>query len=260
MISNVLETTKGCDPELFFVDKDGNFISSIDKIGGSKLYPKDIGEGCAVQEDNVAVEFNTPPCKTADDFVKYINYNLSFIKDHASKLGLDIRIVPSAHFSKEELSDHRALEFGCEPDFNAWKDGRRNPRPRASDSSLRSAGGHIHIGFDHSKVDMLEVVKAMDLYVGCLMLEFDSDNQRRELYGKAGAFRPKPYGVEYRTASNAWIKSDDLIRWVWNQTDKAIAYAMSGKGFTKEQGKIIQDCINNSDLKLLEVLKKEFNL
>ena len=28
------------------------------------------------------------------------------------------------------------------------------------------------------------------------------------MYGKAGAFRPKPYGMEYRVLSNFWLTSD----------------------------------------------------
>jgi hypothetical protein len=46
---------------------------------------------------------------------------------------------------------------------------------------------------------------------------------RRELYGKAGAFRPKPYGVEYRVLSNRWLNSEALIRWVYNQSQLGMA-------------------------------------
>ncbi len=40
---------------------------------------------------------------------------------------------------------------------------------------------------------------------------YDKDTERRGMYGKAGAFRPKPYGVEYRTLSNAWLSNDERI-------------------------------------------------
>lgn len=252
--------TKGCDPELFLRSKlTGEFISSVGLIGGTKDDPMPIGEGCAVQEDNVTVEFNIPPCNTVDEFVRTINYNKEYIAKRAEELGLELCIKPSAVFDDMQLMTPAARTFGCEPDYNAWLGGKRNPRPRADNPNLRSAGGHIHIAVPEG-VDKLEVVKAMDLFVGCMMLEFDSDTDRRQLYGCPGAFRDKSYGVEYRTASNAWIADDDKIRWVWEQTEKAVEYATSGKGFTEAQGAKIQDCINKSDMGLLAELKGEFGL
>jgi hypothetical protein len=252
--------TLGCDPEVLLRNaRTGEFISSVGLIGGTKDFPMPIGEGCAVQEDNVTVEFNTPPCSTVDDFIRSINYNKEYIKAQAAALGLEMCIKPSAVYADEQLNTEAARTFGCEPDYNAWKDGARNPRPKADNPNLRSAGGHIHIALDPD-ANILEVVKAMDLFVGCMMLEFDDDKGRRLLYGCPGAYRKKAYGVEYRTASNAWIADDDKIRWVWAQTEKAVAYAASGKGFTEEQGQRIQDCINKSDMGLLEELKKEFGL
>lgn len=253
--------TLGCDPEIFLFNSATNeFISSVGLIGGSKDYPMPInGEGDAVQEDNVTVEFNTPPCVDVKAFIEHINKNKDWIKERAAELQLEMKIVPSAVFSDEQLATREAQTFGCEPDYNAWNDGKRNPRPHAENKNLRSCGGHIHIGLNEDDNPLL-VVQAMDLFVGCLMMEFDNDEGRRQLYGKAGAFRPKAYGVEYRTASNAWIESDEKIRWVWDQTEKALAYVRGGAKFTSEQAERIQACINNSDLDLLEELKQEFSL
>lgn len=252
--------TLGSDPEIFLINKAGEFISSVGRIGGSKDNPMPIDDmGNAVQEDNVTVEFNTPPCSNVQDFIKHININKDWIQKKAEGMGLSTSITASAVFSDEELDSRGAQTFGCEPDFNAWMGGHMNPRPRARNKNLRSCGGHIHIALEETD-DPLAVIQAMDLFVGCLMLEFDNDVMRRELYGKAGAFRKKPYGVEYRTASNAWIATDERIQWAWDQTEKALAYARSGKGFTEEQGQMIQDCINNSDMDLLQELKMEFAL
>lgn len=256
-----LISTLGCDPEVFlFNAADNKFISSVGLIGGSKDVPRPIDEnGNAVQEDNVTVEFNTPPCKTPAEFKQHIKFNLDWIRTRAAEMGYEVAIKPSARFDDDQLQTEGAQTFGCEPDFNAWTGGKQNPRPRAQDGNLRSCGGHVHIALDHGE-DILEVIKAMDLFVGCLMLEFDEDTGRRELYGKAGAFRKKSYGVEYRTASNAWIESDELIQWVWDQTDKALDFVVRGNSFTYDQGQMIQDCINNSDMNLLAQLKEEFNL
>jgi len=243
----------GCDPEVLLIDSVGKFISAVGLIGGSKDFPRDIGEGCAVQEDNVTVEFNTPPCQSADEYVRSINYNLDYIRSEVARLGLTVLIEPSAVYEKDQLTTEGAKTFGCEPDFNAWKGGEQNPRPKAKNPNLRSAGGHIHI--ECAGLDILEVVKAMDWFVGCQMLEFDKDEGRRKLYGKAGAFRKKSYGVEYRTASNKWIADEEKIRWVWAQTEKAVAFVTAGGSFDEDTGNLIQACINNSDVNALEVLK-----
>lgn len=250
----------GCDPEVFLRHAEtGKFISSVGLIGGSKQFPLPIGEGCAVQEDNVSVEFNTPPCQSAEDFIRSINYNLDYIRSRAKELGLEACIQPSAIFDDDQLATPEARTFGCEPDFNAWLGGAVNPRPLADNPNLRSAGGHVHVALTDD-VDGIEVIKALDWFIGCQMLEFDTDTDRRKLYGKPGAFRWKPYGVEYRTASNRWIESDERIRWVWGQTDKALDFVKSGKSFTKEQGELIQQCINESNVAILEQLKKELPL
>lgn len=249
--------TLGCDPELFLVDSTGKFISSIDRIGGTKSSPQDIGEGCAIQEDNVAVEFNTPPCKTVEDFIKAIDYNLEYLTMQARVQGLSLSAVPSAIFEDDQLQDMRAREFGCEPDFNAWNDGQQNPKPRAENPNLRSAGGHIHVG-GVEDLDLLEVVKAMDLFVGVPMVLFDTDTLRRQLYGKAGAFRKKSYGVEYRTASNAWTQTKERISWVFDQTHKAVAFVKSGGKIDKELGEKIQKCINTSDVTLAKELTAQY--
>jgi len=252
----------GCDPEVFlFNTTDNKFISSVGLIGGSKEYPRPIDcEGNAVQEDNVTVEFNTPPCATVEAFKKHINFNKQWITSRAKELGCEMSIKPSAVFDPDQLSSYEAQTFGCEPDFNAWNGGKMNPRPRAANKNLRSCGGHVHIQVAMETTDIKEVVKAMDLFVGCLMLEFDNDKGRRELYGKAGAFRKKPYGVEYRTASNAWIENDERIQWVWDQTEKALEFVAGGRGFSEEEGQLIQRCINESSLEALDQLKGIFQL
>lgn len=149
-----------------------------------------------------------------------------------------------------------AQVFGCEPDYNVWLQDV-NPRPHCDNPNLRSAGGHIHIGFNSNELDFEEVVKAMDAFVGCEMVTFDKDTNRRLLYGKAGAFRRKSYGVEYRTASNAWIQNDELKRWVYTQTQKAVEFVASGKKIPRKGiGEIIQKCINTSDESLLPQVRE----
>ena len=250
----------GADPELFLKDKHGLFISSINLIGGSKSKPRPIREdGCAVQEDNVAVEFNIPPAESITAFINSINFSLNFLTDEVKKKGLSLAIVPSAEFSKDQLEHPHAKEFGCDPDYNAWTQ-QVNPKPFSKNKQLRSAGGHIHVGFDGEKLNPFDVVKAMDVFLALPSLELDDDMRRRELYGKAGACRLKEYGVEYRTLSNFWLKTDELKKWVYNQTLTSVNFIREGGHFSNAQGKIIQHCINTSDKLLAKHLLAEYGM
>jgi len=72
-------------------------------------------------------------------------------------------------------------------------------------------------------VNKIQLGQLMDLFVGFRLAEVDKDTRRRELYGKAGAIRFKPYGIEYRTPSNYWIMSEHNIAAVWDLTGLALA-------------------------------------
>ena len=54
-----------------------------------------------------------------------------------------------------------------------------------------------------------------DILLGLPSVLLDPDERRKQLYGKAGAMRFKKYGAEYRTLSNFWLFSDDLIEWAY---------------------------------------------
>lgn len=249
----------GADPEVFLMDKAGNFVSSIGKFGGSKLNPLPIPgmrEGFAIQEDNVTVEFNIPPSRKAKQFSNFIKAALDFISEKADKMDLTVAVVASALFPKKELDDPRAQAFGCEADLNIWT-GTENPRPKAKNKRLRSCGGHIHMSY---RGDQILLGKLADLFIGCPSIMFDPDTGRRELYGKAGACRQKEYGLEYRVPSNFWVRSEDLTEMVFEQAQRAIAFADSGKTIRDEDIPKIQQCINNSDQNLLRELTATYKI
>jgi hypothetical protein len=74
------------------------------------------------------------------------------------------------------------------------------------------------------------------------------------LYGKAGAFRPKPYGAEYRTLSSFWIFSEPLREWAYRGIQRAVESTIDLPGDK------IQECINNGDEELAKALVNEFSL
>ena len=250
--------TIGADPELFLKDKSGQYKSSIGLIGGSKEVPFPLGrQGCAVQEDNVAVEFNIPPASHMRSFVDSIQYGMDEIKKIVPDL--ELAIEATAEFPEAELQTPEAKVFGCDPDFNAWTRSK-NPRPRSMNPQLRSAGGHVHFGYT-AELAKDKLIKACDLFMGVPSVLMDGDARRRELYGKAGAFRPTSYGVEYRVLSNFWLKDKKLIEWAWNTAVQSYyqAIARPDAFFDLMQDRIVS-CINSSDTNEAMKLVREFEL
>lgn len=249
---------RGADPELFLRHAVEKFpVTSIGRVGGSKSAPRELGGGFALQEDNVSVEFNIPPCATVGAFQDSISHMLNVIKQEMSAQELEIVIVPTMEFSPIDLDHPQARELGCEPDFNVYTMDY-NPRPVAPET-LRSAGGHIHLSWAEPNVEQaIDVVKAHDLFCGVPALAMDKDTRRRAIYGKAGACRFKLYGVEYRTLSNFWIATPDLVRWAYQQSEKAIAFLNGGGKIDKADEPLIQQCINESDFHLYEHLTEKY--
>lgn len=240
----------GADPELFLVNNHGSFVSAIDKFGGTKAEPKKIDDlGTAVQEDNVAVEYNIIPSATQEEFVQNNFIAIKYIEDRAAELGLRTSFVASAKFSEEQLTDMRAITFGCEPDYNVWENKYQTPPALEEDNwNLRTAGGHIHVGYKNpSESASIELVKALDIFVGLASVRYDQDVIRRSRYGKAGACRFKPYGVEYRTPSNFWTKHRFTMEWIFKQTKAAINFLNNGGTVDEEDASLIVSGINSTD-------------
>jgi hypothetical protein len=258
-MNQIKNVQRGADPELFLLDRYGAAVSSIGRVGGSKHFPRPFAEGFAVQEDNVAVEFNIPASSSKEDFINNIQFALSYLEQEMAQQELSLAIVPTLEFDEESLSHPHAREMGCDPDYNVWT-GRENPRPKAP-PSLRSAGGHLHLSWDDpSQQEAEKIIIAHDLFCSCPSIKIDTNTLRRSIYGKAGAFRYKPYGVEYRTPSNFWIQSKELVDWMFTQSEKAISWLNAGLFLDKEDFTKVQECINNSNHELLSELNEKYGM
>jgi len=254
----------GADPELF-VSKGGEFVSAHGMVEGTKKKPFPVKNG-AVQVDGMALEFNIDPAENSLEFAN--NLDSVMLQLGAMVPEYNLEAVPVAHFSKEvmEAAPREALELGCEPDFNAWEGGRANPTPNG-DVDFRTAAGHIHIGWtegiDINDVGHVEacilLAKQLDFYLGLPSILLDPDNKRRELYGKAGAFRVKTYGMEYRVLSNFWLKDRSLMRWVHTNTMEAFSNLLNNGGRPR-YGPHTENIINESGRKESVKLIKLFGL
>jgi hypothetical protein len=95
-----------------------------------------------------------------------------------------------------------------------------------------------------------------DIFVTLPSLLLDNDKRRRELYGKAGSFRFKDFGLECRQLSNFWIHDDYLIKWVFEQTVKAVEIVLEGNSqhYIDKYSSQVVNAINNNDKKLAKLL------
>lgn len=235
-----MEFTIGCDPELF-LKKDGKFVSAYGLIKGTKEEPLKV-EGGAVQVDGMALEFNIDPASTAEEFSTNISNVLAQLRAMVPP-EYEFVFSPVAEFGTDYIKEQPELasRLGCEPDFNAWKGGKANPVPNAG-ASFRTASGHIHIGWtenqdinDPEHIDACcMMVKQLDAILGLASLLWDKDKTRRELYGKAGAFRPKSYGVEYRVLSNAWLTQPWLMDFIYQGAKYSFDKLLSGQQYFKD--------------------------
>jgi hypothetical protein len=250
----------GSDPEVF-VTKNGQLVSCHGLLPGDKKNPYPVNRG-AVQVDGMAAEFNIDPAATEDDFVGNLNAVMTQLRGMLP--GYEIVASPVAMFGREliDAQPPEAKALGCEPDYNAWEDGAVNTPPNV-DAPFRTGAGHVHLGWKDGSIDVQEscmFVKQLDFFLGIPSIIYDDNDEsrmRRELYGKAGAFRPKTYGCEYRVLSNAWLKDEKFMRFVYQKAQQAFQHMMKGE-FLYDTYTNIRQVIDNSDVDEAKRIYKDF--
>lgn len=203
-----VEPQVGADIEVFLRNQSNkHVVPCVGKIKGTKdkpFRPPGWAAGFAVQEDNVMLEFNIPPAPYPT-----VEHNLTnawnMINEQAAPLKLEVAWDKAEHvFTAKQLDSPQARTFGCEPDYDAYEGGRR--RIDVPDfGRTRFCGGHIHLGGDFKCPDWVAALFA-ELFI-VLNSDFPLNKvggERIKWYGRPGVYRPKPYGIEYRTPNNQW--------------------------------------------------------
>lgn len=230
----------GADPEFFLKEKrTRRNISAHGLVPGTKDKPHKLKNG-GLQLDGTAVEFNIAPAKDRQAF----NVNVTTVLDQIRKLvpeKYDFNFSPTVKYGPKyfETIPDDCKELGCNPDHDAYKDGALNPVPEGV-GTMRTGAGHIHIGFVEKRdvkdpshmVDCMWIVRNFDALIKPIEYLWDKDTLRRTMYGKHGAFRPKPYGVEYRALSNAWVRHPELYDFIHDCA--RYAYDLAERGYTAE--------------------------
>lgn len=233
----MMKLTVGCDPEVFLRDeKTKKFISADGLVPGTKRAPHKLDKG-AVQVDGTAMEFNPDPASTVSEFVSNLTTVLTQCR---AMLPSHISMVPQPVVQYDEDYYNSLREetkvLGCDPDYDAFS-GLPNRIPEMPANGVRMAGGHLVLGWTEGKDsydwqhinDCREIIKKLDCFYCSFHKFWDKDSIRPQFYGSSCRYRPKPYGVEYRTPSNAWLAHDDLWPWIFESIQWVFDRSISGK-------------------------------
>lgn len=211
--------TFGSDPEFMVVSPKGEYVSAIGKVPGTKEDKLSLGNGHYAFHDNVLAECCPKYGSTKEEVVA--NFRDCFQLYANVVAPFRLKAQASNTYPAKECLDPAALEFGCDPEFNAYDMATVNAPKCEKGNTFRSGGGHIHLG--HCKGDNYPLLdfmgrwwltRLMDVFVGIPSLLLDNDptsQARRKLYGGAGNMRPQDYGIEYRTLSNFWLATPKLV-------------------------------------------------
>jgi hypothetical protein len=248
----------GSDAEVFLYDMTNRPFPVCGMVGGTKQQPKPLGlEGYFVQEDNCALEFNIPVCSTREEwtraFAKASQLLNSAVPGHF-RLAAD----PVAEFDKAFLQIPQTRVFGCEPDFNAWTmDMNATPEVPEGKEGMRTAAAHVHISWDKPDEEQrIALVRASDIFVSLNDVLETGDTSRRLMYGKAGAFRFKEYGIEHRVLSNDWLWTKE--GYIWDRYQNALMYLNMGGTIDEADHVPIQNAINKYDKDLSVALFEKY--
>lgn len=224
---------------------------------GHKEYPIEIPSGI-VHRDNVALEFALrSPATTENDFVRNIETIISDVQD---LLGITLDFTPSWEVPQEKLNTIESYVFGCEPDFNAYtRDMNRNPNAYKA-GQLRSMGGHVHLDLQYESFEeQCLAVRALDIIVGLRSVPMDIGGlKRKALYGRAGSFRPKEYGIEYRVPSNWWLFDKSYMRFMYRSCKEALERMHEFENLTRDEEDDIQVAINTGNTQMAKLLTKQY--
>lgn len=232
------DITIGCDPEFFLYDTEKfHYVSAHDKIPGTKDAPYKLKHG-ACQADGTAVEFNIDPAKTAEEFEHNITAVLKQIREMIPKrykfTFQNTVVYPIAHFNTIPAESKK---LGCDPDFNAYALAP-NKAPQIPDC-VRTASGHIHVGWgsgldtsiesQHFRDSAVLSTQLDDAYKHIVYNLDPNPAKRLQYYGANAAFRPKPYGMEFRVPSCNWLNNSKGATVMFNMTSLVYEMSMDGK-------------------------------
>jgi len=235
--------TLGADPEFILRDAEGRLKSAIGVVPGRKEQRYDLGNGHQAYYDNVLAECSIKPGASAEEAVE--NFRDCFKRFAELIQPNKLCIEASATFPEEDCKHEEAQRFGCDPEICAYDVVVCAP-PKPKGSFFRTAGGHVHMGYDggsesENEEDNIDIqwnrtwiIRMCDLFLGVPSILIDHDptsKARRRLYGNAGRYRQCfDYGVEYRSLGNFWLASPRLVELVYDLGNFTVDFVLERGG------------------------------
>lgn len=229
----------GSDIECFLRNSSDQIVNAASHIKYSKESPY-TRENIKIYYDNVLAEFNIPPCESGKEFVINITNGLYLLRKLVVPHKLDF--TASSIINEDVLNEKNMRQNTCVDEYDAYSLSVNNQIDNfMKTSKFRTSGGHIHIGSDDKNNNLLDpIVKPLyiymlDLFLGITSVLLDKDMtqiNRRTIFGKAGSYRPKSYGLEYRVLSSWWVSKPEYVALIFNLVE-FVYYEMQEKLWEK---------------------------
>lgn len=180
-----------------------NYADIFSNQGWGTIHP----DGAGLELSTRAVAANVK------DFTDILRGGKRQLVTSLAKYGFVPVFEPEQEYPVDLLTDPLDWEVGCQPYQNVYRQQTLIPQPY--ESGVRHFSGHIHLGIkqtghwsEWAKLSLSEwtpVVKAVEIGINSVTWNLDKSVNRRKGYGAAGNVRIKPYGVEVRSPSVAWL-------------------------------------------------------
>lgn len=222
----------GTDPEIFLT-ANGKVVGSERVIPPEGVVHHKVpgnyqqGGPSGAVRDGIQVELVVPPTHCRAWLASEICVAFQRLAKKLEGTPFQVSFAQVVDVDKSELEalskDSRTL--GCQPSQNWYEpDAKIGVDPETY--TKRSAGGHIHLGLPpHIIAERTKLPPLLDILVGNTSVLIDRDPgaaERRQVYGRAGEFRTPRHGLEYRTLSNFWLRSKELVSLVFGLSRLAV--------------------------------------
>lgn len=240
-----------------------------------------------IKRDGAAVEFEVDKSYCRDYWVptlqKTMQQALKSVRAYNGQHTLSSQ--PTIRMSETYLRGAPAdvSEFGCNPDVDAYTMQSKQPViPQGH--RLRYSGGHIHFNMslvtgdarwstasritavtDEKELARLQAAAALlcDATLGIFSVlalgelhDPQGERDRRLFYGQAGSYRPKKYGIEYRTLSSRGMLLHPSMTYWHTGVGRQIVNQKDPVAIVKEKVKplfpLIQEAINNHNVEVAD--------
>jgi hypothetical protein len=211
--------TIGTDAECFF-ERDGQVIPADNLLPPEEAALDVAGVPGAVFFDGIQAELRS----SSNGCRAFVLDNVRHAMQKLDQVGRTAEAILDFSGAREitadilaMVRDPRATRFGCEPHQSARLGGGVDRiKVKLEEQLITYAGAHIHLGSSWIRTaeKRLRVARVADVIMNLPLVMIEdpvSDALRRQVYGKAGCYRDKPYGVELRTPSSQLLKHPALL-------------------------------------------------